>query len=92
MGRLACRANEPLVTCKPFSSMETSQAMSKLRQTVLILRHVRPRCGSWREAVIWFVWAQLPGFGGASARRLVNQGRAADVLEYLDAVDAGIFA
>lgn len=66
--------------------------MRTLHQTISILRRMRPRFGSWRAAIAWFVWAPLPGFGGASARNLIKQGRAEDVLEYFEAVDAGISA
>ena len=36
--------------------------------------------------------APLPGFSGQTAMQLVRGGRADDVLDYVDAVDAGVHA
>ena len=34
----------------------------------------------------------LPGFDGRTAMQLVQEGKAQQVLEYIDAIDAGVFA
>jgi hypothetical protein len=57
-----------------------------------ILRIVEPRFGSPDLARRWFDTEPLPGFNGATARQLVAAGRGQWVLEYIAAVDAGIFA
>jgi hypothetical protein len=53
---------------------------------------VEPRFGSDLIAYAWYRSEPLPGFSGQTAMQLVRAGRAADVLEYIDAVDAGVFA
>ena len=53
---------------------------------------VEPRFGSGMMAFAWYRSEPLPGFSGATAMALVQQGRASEVLEYIDAVDAGVFA
>lgn len=40
----------------------------------------------------WYKTESLAGFGGFTAMELVNAGRAQDVHEYLDAVDAGVYS
>ncbi len=71
----------------------TSQRTQKrLREMVEILNKVEPRFGSDLIAYAWFRSEPLPGFSGQTAMQLVRAGRAADVLEYIDAVDAGVFA
>ena len=50
------------------------------------------RFGSELIAYAWYRSEPLPGFSGQTAMQLVRAGRAADVLEYIDAVDAGVFA
>lgn len=61
-------------------------------QMKVILRRVLPRFDSLDEAVAWYRSEPLPGFSEKTAADLAAQGRAGDVLEYLDAVDAGIHA
>ncbi|WP_413716171.1 antitoxin Xre/MbcA/ParS toxin-binding domain-containing protein [Sphingobium sp. B8D3D] len=43
-------------------------------------------------AYAWIRSVPLPGFSGATAMSLIQEGRADDVLEYIDGVDAGVFA
>jgi hypothetical protein len=43
-------------------------------------------------AYAWYRSEPLPGFSGQTAMQLVRAGRAADVLDYIDAVDAGVYA
>jgi hypothetical protein len=56
------------------------------------LKIVRPRFRSDEAARAWFEDEPLPGFGGATAQQLVFGGRAAHVLDYIAAVDAGVYA
>lgn len=64
----------------------------RLREMVEILNRVSPRFGSDLGAYAWYRSEPLAGFGGMTAMHLVTQGRADAVMDYLDAVDAGIFA
>lgn len=43
-------------------------------------------------AYAWYRSEPLPGFDGRTAMQLVQEGKAQQVLEYIDAVDAGVFA
>ena len=43
-------------------------------------------------AYAWYRSEPLPGFSGQTAMQLVRSGRAEDVLDYIDAVDAGVHA
>lgn len=57
-----------------------------------ILVRIAPRFGSVDEAVAWYHSEPLPGHSGRTAAELTAQGRAAEVLAYIDAVDAGLHA
>lgn len=62
----------------------------RLREMMEILNRVQPRFGSDLIAYAWYRSEPLSGFGGLSAMALVQDGRADEVMDYLDAVDAGI--
>lgn len=64
----------------------------RLREMVEILNKVEPRFGSALMAYAWYRSEPLPGFSGLSAMQLVRTGRAEEVLDYIDAVDAGVHA
>lgn len=57
-----------------------------------LLEAVRPRFESAEAALAWYQFEPLPGFGGRTAMQLVDAGHASEVLEFLAAVDAGIYA
>ena len=59
---------------------------------VEVLNKVEPRFGSALIAYAWYRSEPLAGFDGQTAMQLVQDGRASDVLDYVDAVDAGVFA
>ncbi|MCW2413927.1 hypothetical protein [Sphingobium sp. B8D3D] len=40
----------------------------------------------------WYYFGRIPGFDGMTAADLVIAGRERDVNEYLDSVEAGVFA
>ena len=69
----------------------SQKTQKRLREMVEILNKIEPRFGSDLIAYAWYRSEPLPGFSGQTAMQLVRAGRAADVLEYVDAVDAGIF-
>ena len=43
-------------------------------------------------AYAWYRSEPLSGFDGRTAMQLVREGRAQQVLDYIDAADAGVFA
>ena len=71
----------------------TSQKTQKrLREMIEIINKIEPRFGSDLMAYAWYRSEPLPGFSGQTAMQLVRAGRAADVLDYIDAVDAGVYS
>lgn len=64
----------------------------RLREMAEIINKVEPRFGSALMAYAWYRSEPLPGFSGLTAMQLVRDGQANDVLDYIDAVDAGIHA
>jgi len=68
------------------------KTQKRLREMVEILNRVEPRFGSALIAYAWYRSEPLAGFCGLTAMQLVREGHAADVLDYIDAVDAGIHA
>ena len=57
-----------------------------------MLNKVQPRFGSELIAYAWYRSEPLSGFGGRTAMQLVQDGKVKLVLEYIDAVDAGVHA
>ena len=70
----------------------TPKTQTRLREMMEILNRVSPRFGSDLLAYAWYRSEPLTGFGGMTAMHLVRQGRAGEVMEYIDAVDAGVYA
>ena len=57
-----------------------------------ILETVSSRFESAEAALAWYQSEPLPGFGGRTAMQLVDIGYGSEVLEFIAAVDAGIYA
>lgn len=72
--------------------LRSDKTQRRLRQMVEIINKVEPRFGSALVAYAWYRSEPLSGFSGQTAQQLVRSGRADDVLDYVDAVDAGVFA
>ena len=72
--------------------VRSDRTQRRLREMVEILNKVEPRFGSALLAYAWFRSEPLPGFGGQTAMQLVREGKADEVLEMIDAVDAGVHA
>lgn len=70
----------------------SDRTQRRLRHLVEILNKVQPRFGSELMAYAWLRSEPLPGFDGRTAMQLVQEGKAQQVLDYIDAVDAGVFA
>jgi len=70
----------------------SDRTQRRLREMVEIINKVTPRFGSALIAYAWYRSQPLPGFFGFTAMQLVREGRAGEVLDYVDAVDAGVFA
>lgn len=72
--------------------IQSSRTQRRLREMVEVLNKVEPRFGSALMAYAWYRSEPLPGLSGQTAMQLVRDGRADDVLDYIDAVDAGVHA
>lgn len=57
-----------------------------------ILAVLAPRFPQPKLALVWFETESAPGFGSLTAEQLVDAGRGEEVLEFIAAVDAGVFA
>lgn len=72
--------------------IRSGKTQKRLREMIEIINKVEPRFGSALMAYAWYRSEPLPGFSGHTAMQLVRNGRAEDVLNYIDAVDAGVHA
>ena len=72
--------------------INSDKTQRRLRELVEVLNKVEPRFGSKLMAYAWYRSEPLPGFDNRTAMQLVQEGKAQQVLEYIDAVDAGVFA
>ena len=72
--------------------IRSDKTQRRLREVTEILNKVEPRFGSALMAYAWYRSEPLAGFSGQTAMQLVRGGRADDVLDYIDAVDAGVHA
>lgn len=70
--------------------IRAAKTQRRLREMVEVLNKVTPRFGSPMMAYAWYRSQPLAGFAGQTAMQLSQAGRSMDVLEYIDAVDAGI--
>lgn len=72
--------------------VRSDKTQRRLREMVEIVNKVEPRFGSALMAYAWYRSEPLPGFSGQTAMQLVRGGRADEVLDFVDAVDAGVHA
>jgi hypothetical protein len=72
--------------------VRSDKTQRRLREMVEVVNKVEPRFGSALIAYAWYRSEPLAGFSGQTAMQLVRSGRADDVLDYIDAVDAGVHA
>jgi len=72
--------------------IRSDKTQRRLREMIEIVNKVEPRFGSALVAYAWYRSEPLAGFSGQTAMQLVRSGRAAEVLDYVDAVDAGVHA
>ena len=72
--------------------VRSDRTQRRLREMVEVLNKVEPRFGSALIAYAWYRSEPLSGFSGQTAMQLVRGGRTDEVLDYIDAVDAGVHA
>ncbi|MCZ0964616.1 antitoxin Xre/MbcA/ParS toxin-binding domain-containing protein [Paracoccus benzoatiresistens] len=64
----------------------------RLREMVEIVNLVTPRSGNPIMAYAWYRPEPLSRFSGSTAMQLTREGRATEVLDYIEAIDAGVHA
>jgi hypothetical protein len=79
---------DALVRAHRLQSPKTQKRLREMIKT--LMNKVEPRFGSTLIAYACYRSEPLAGFDGQSAMQLVREGRAAEVLDYIDAVDAGV--
>jgi hypothetical protein len=89
IGRSAGLGNDAIQRDDRISSDKTQR---RLREMMEVFNKVESRFGSALMAYVWYRSEPLSGFSGQTAMQLVRSGRADEVLDYIDAVDAGIHA
>lgn len=72
--------------------IRSDKTQRRLREMVEVINKVESRFGSALIAFAWYRSEPLPGFSGQTAMQLVREGRASEILEFIDAVDAGVYA
>ncbi len=72
--------------------IRSDRTQRRLREMTEVVNKMEPRFGSALMAYAWYRSEPLPGFSGMTAMLLVREGRADEVLDYIDAVDAGVHA
>ena len=72
--------------------LSSDKTQRLLREMAEILHKVAPRFGSLLMAYAWYRSEPLTGLSSQTAMSLVKLGRADEVLDYIDATDAGIHA
>ena len=72
--------------------VRSDRTQRRLREMIEVINKVEPRFGSALVAYAWYRSEPLSGFSGQTAMQLVRAGRAGEVLDYIDAVDAGVHA
>lgn len=72
--------------------VRSDKTQRRLREMVEVINKVEPRFGSNLIAYAWYRSEPLSGFSGQTAMQLVRSGRVDEVLDYIDAVDAGVHA
>ena len=70
----------------------TRKADAALSPITRILSMATEMTGSQQRAALWFKHQPIPGWAGKSAIDLVREGKAENVLTYLEAVRSGVYA
>ena len=89
---VACSAGLGKDAVQRKERVHSDRTQRRLREMVEVINKVEPRFGSALLAYAWYRSQPLSGFSGQTAMQIVRDGRADEVLEFIDAVDAGIYA
>ncbi len=72
--------------------IRSDKTQRRLREMIEVVNKAEPRFGSALMAYAWYRSEPLSGFSGQTAMQLVRDGRADEVMDYIDAIDAGVHA
>ncbi len=72
--------------------IKSDKTQRRLREMIEVINKVEAHFGSALMAYAWYRSEPLSGFSGHTAMQLVRYGRTYEVLEYIDAIDAGVHA
>jgi hypothetical protein len=70
----------------------TPLVQGRMNALSALMDRIRPRFETQALANAWYLTGQPPGFSGMTARDLVIAGRYTDVIDYVDGLNAGVFA
>ncbi len=91
--RLRARPGSARMPCSAKDRVRSDRTRRRLREMVRrFSTEVEPRFGTALMAYAWYRSEPLSGFSGQTAMQLVRAGRVDEVLDYIDAVDAGVYA
>lgn len=89
---IACSAGLGRDAVQRKERIKSDKTQRRLREMMEVVNKVEPRFRPPLMAYAWYRSEPLSGFSGQTAMQLVRNGRADDVLDYIDAVDAGVYA
>ncbi len=97
LGRDAVQRRERVRSDKTQRRLRSERMTTPLSPTapaseMVEILNKESRFGSMLMAYAWYRSEPLPGFSSQTAMQLVLNGQAHEVLEYIDAVDAGVHA
>lgn len=72
--------------------LRSVKVQTRLREFVELLNIMEPRMGGPLMAYAWLRSEPLSGYGDWTAMELLRRGRAREVIDWIDSVDAGIYA
>ncbi len=91
-GELAAASGLSRDAVSKTARLRSSATQARLREVVAVINRVLPWAGSEAQAFAWYRSQPIPAFGDQTAEALVRQGRAADVLSYLEGIALGGYA
>lgn len=71
---------------------QSNMVQERLCDMMAVLNKVAPRFDSLLMAYAWYRSETIPRFGGCTVEQLVRKGKTHRILEYIDAIDAGVYA
>lgn len=77
---------------KSVEAIRSGSVQTRLVDMIGIIDYVEPRFNSLLSAYAWFQSKPLPRFSSKTAMQLVQEGRSVEIMEYLRAVDVGVYA